>query len=60
MNALVILVPAALFLGLGALVAFLWSLKGDQYEDLEGAAWRVLVEDEEDKVPAADPAPGGR
>tara|TARA_B100000614_G_C14271183_1_gene379365 strand:- start:279 stop:422 length:144 start_codon:yes stop_codon:yes gene_type:complete len=36
-------------LGLGAvgLVAFLWSLKSGQYEDLEGAAERILFEDEE-------------
>tara|TARA_B100000678_G_scaffold222592_1_gene190158 strand:- start:275 stop:472 length:198 start_codon:yes stop_codon:yes gene_type:complete len=49
---LFILIPAALFLGLLGLGAFLWSLKNGQYEDLEGAAWRVL-DDGEDK-PAKD------
>ncbi len=57
MNALIILIPAALVLGLAALGAFLWSMKSDQYDDLEGAAWRILAEDDQ---PKADPAPGAR
>jgi cbb3-type cytochrome oxidase maturation protein len=40
------LIPAALFLGLVGLGAFLWSLKSGQFEDLEGAAWRILEDDE--------------
>lgn len=55
MNALVILIPAALVLGLGALGAFFWSMNTNQYDDLEGAAWRILSDDEE---PPADPGPG--
>ena len=46
MNVLVYLVPAALGLGLTGLVAFLWSLKTGQYEDMEGAALRVLADDD--------------
>lgn len=46
MNVLVILVPAALSLGLLGLMAFLWSVKSGQYEDLEGAANRVLWDDD--------------
>jgi cbb3-type cytochrome oxidase maturation protein len=42
MNMLIILIPVALGLGGLGLVAFLWSLKSGQYEDLDGAAWRVL------------------
>lgn len=42
MNVLVFLVPLALFLGLAALVAFLWSLRNGQYDDMDGAAIRVL------------------
>jgi cbb3-type cytochrome oxidase maturation protein len=38
MEVLVILVPLALGLGLLGLLAFLWSLKSGQYEDLDGAA----------------------
>lgn len=42
MSALVWLIPCALFLGGLGLAAFLWSLRTNQYEDLEGAAWRAL------------------
>jgi cbb3-type cytochrome oxidase maturation protein len=42
MNMLVILIPIALGLGALGLAAFLWSLKSGQYEDLDGAAWRIL------------------
>ncbi len=46
MNVLVYLVPMALGLGLTGLLAFLWSLKSGQYEDLDGAALRVLDDDD--------------
>jgi cbb3-type cytochrome oxidase maturation protein len=38
------LIPIALGLGLTALAAFMWSLKTGQYDDLEGAAERILDE----------------
>jgi cbb3-type cytochrome oxidase maturation protein len=46
MNVLVYLVPMALGLGLIGLFAFLWSLKAGQYDDLEGAALRILDNDD--------------
>lgn len=42
MNVLVYLVPMALALGLTGLAGFLWSLRHGQYDDLDGAAVRVL------------------
>lgn len=42
MSNLLVLIPVALFLGLLGLVAFLWSLKSGQYDDLDGAAVRIL------------------
>ncbi|MDR6759600.1 cbb3-type cytochrome oxidase maturation protein [Mycoplana sp. BE70] len=42
MSTLVYLIPIALSLGGLSLAAFLWSIKSGQYEDLDGAAWRVL------------------
>ncbi|MEZ5925842.1 MAG: cbb3-type cytochrome oxidase assembly protein CcoS [Hyphomicrobiaceae bacterium] len=45
MTALIYLVPIALLLGGLALVAFMWALKSGQFEDLEGAGWRVLEDD---------------
>ena len=47
MTGLLILIPAALLLGGIGLAAFLWSLRSGQYDDLEGAAWRILQDDEE-------------
>jgi cbb3-type cytochrome oxidase maturation protein len=46
MEVLVFLVPLALLLGLLGLVGFLWSLKNGQYDDLEGAGWRAIADDE--------------
>jgi cbb3-type cytochrome oxidase maturation protein len=47
MSALAWLMPVALFLGGLGLVAFLWSLRTGQFDDLEGAAYRILEDDEE-------------
>ena len=46
MNILAYLVPMALALGLTGLAAFLWSLRSGQYEDMDGAALRVLSDDD--------------
>jgi cbb3-type cytochrome oxidase maturation protein len=46
MNVLVYLVPMAVGLGLIGLVAFLWALKSGQYSDMDGAALRVLSDDD--------------
>ncbi len=46
MTALAWLIPAALFLGLLGLAAFLWALKSGQFEDLEGASWRAIQDSE--------------
>ncbi|CAN1563221.1 ccoS, cytochrome oxidase maturation protein, cbb3-type [Rhabdaerophilaceae bacterium] len=51
MNILVILIPMALGLGGLGLAAFLWSLKNRQFEDIEGASWRVILDDSD--LPAA-------
>ena len=48
MSVLIYLIPVALFLGLLGLGAFIWSLKSRQYDDLDGAAQRILIDDEED------------
>ncbi len=47
MTNLLILIPIALFLGALGLAAFLWSLKSGQYDDLDGAAERILHEDDD-------------
>lgn len=58
MSVLYYLIPISLVLGTGALVLFLWSLHSGQYEDLDGAAERILYDDD---VPLPlDERPGGR
>ncbi|AJD50471.1 cbb3-type cytochrome oxidase maturation protein [Thalassospira sp. MBR-102] len=47
MSNLLLLIPIALFLGLLGLAAFLWSLKSGQFDDMEGAANRILFDDDE-------------
>ncbi|MCA6116763.1 MULTISPECIES: cbb3-type cytochrome oxidase assembly protein CcoS [Bradyrhizobium] len=46
MEVIVFLVPLALLLGLFGLLGFLWSLKNGQYDDLDGAAWRAISDDD--------------
>ncbi len=48
MNGLAILIPVALGLGLGGLAAFFWAMRSGQFEDLDGAAQRVLIDEDED------------
>ena len=47
MSAVLFLIPVALFLGALGLGAFLWSLKAGQYDDLDGAAERILLDDDD-------------
>ena len=46
MDVLIYLVPMALMLGLSGLAAFMWSLRNGQYDDVQGAAVRVLSDDD--------------
>ena len=50
MTGLAFLIPIALGMGMLGLLAFLWTMKSGQYEDLEGAANRILIDDEEDEL----------
>lgn len=50
MNGLAVLIPVALGLGLLGLLTFFWALKRGQFEDLDGAAARILIVDEEDRA----------
>lgn len=49
MNILIILIPVALFLGLLGLAGFLWAVRSGQFEDLDGAAERILMDDDVDQ-----------
>ena len=52
-EALILLVPVSLLLGALGLIGFLWALRSRQYDDLEGAASRILFDDQ----PGKDPPP---
>jgi cbb3-type cytochrome oxidase maturation protein len=47
MNYLLILVPVAILMGFVGLATFLWSLRSKQYEDMDGAAERILLDDDD-------------
>ena len=51
MNSLLILIPLAVLLGLLGLAAFLWALRAGQFDDLDGAAHRILLDDETSPTP---------
>lgn len=65
MDVLLYLIPIALLLGLIGLGAFLWALRSGQFDDLDGAAQRILFDDDEHlpqrsgarQGPEAGPAP---
>ncbi|TRD10872.1 cbb3-type cytochrome oxidase assembly protein CcoS [Erythrobacter insulae] len=46
MTGLVYLIPIALLMGAAGLAAFFWAMRSGQYEDMEGAATRILIDDE--------------
>ena len=56
MEVLVFLVPLAVTLGAIGLMGFLWSLKSGQYDDLDGAAWRAIMDEEPAEAASIDPA----
>ena len=47
MEGLLYLIPIALFLGLLGLAGFLWAIRSGQFEDLDGAAQRILFDDDD-------------
>jgi len=48
MTGLAFLIPIALGMGALGLVAFLWSMRSGQYEDMDGAANRILIDEEDE------------
>jgi cbb3-type cytochrome oxidase maturation protein len=54
MTGLVLLIPIALFLGLLGLGAFFWAMTVGQFDDLDGAALRILIDDNERQAERGD------
>ena len=48
MTGLTFLIPIALAMGGIGLAVFFWAMRDGQFEDLDGAANRVLIDDEEE------------
>lgn len=57
MDVLIVLIPIALFLGALGLGAFIWSLRSGQFDDLDGAAMRILIDDDATAQPADQAVP---
>ena len=55
MTGIALLIPIALFLGGLGVAAFFWALNTNQFEDPQGAAARILLDDDLD-----EPHPSGR
>jgi len=51
MTGLALLIPIALGMGLFGLAAFFWALRTGQFEDMDGAAARILIDEEGDSLP---------
>ena len=51
MTGLAILIPIALGMGLFGLFAFMWAMRDGQYDDMDGAANRVLIDEEDEPQP---------
>lgn len=60
MTSLAWLVPIALAMGAVALITFLWSMRSGQYDDLDGAAERVLLQQDDDRPIKGDGEEEGR
>lgn len=48
MSGLAILIPVALLMGLIGLAVFFWAIRNNQFEDLDGAAQRILIDEEDE------------
>ena len=53
MDILYLLIPLAVVIMIVAVVAFMWAVKSGQYEDLEGPAHRILMDDDDPRIPKA-------
>ena len=60
MNVLVFLIPVALGLGGAGLALFFWAMRDGQFEDLEGAANRILIDEDDEPAGGTGRGGGGR
>lgn len=60
MNILYLLLPLAGLLALIAVLAFVWTVKSGQYDDLDGPPQRMLMDDDDPRLPGRDAGTGKR
>lgn len=46
MESVYLLIPVSIVLVFGIAIAFWWSVKGGQFDDLEGPGFRILMDDD--------------
>ena len=51
MDIILMLIPAVLLISAVTIVVFHWSVKSDQYEDMDGEAHRILMDDDDEMIP---------
>ncbi|HUN47210.1 MAG TPA: cbb3-type cytochrome oxidase assembly protein CcoS [Stellaceae bacterium] len=56
MTGLLFLIPIALAMGLAGLLTFLWALRSGQFDDLDGAAGRILFDEDPPRQPKTQPS----
>jgi cbb3-type cytochrome oxidase maturation protein len=60
MEILYLLIPLTILVVIVAIVAFLWTVRSGQYDDLVGPAHRILMDDDDPRVPRWAPGGDGR
>lgn len=54
MSVLAYLIPVALAMGGAGLALFFWAMRDGQFDDLDGAANRILIDDEDENADEED------
>ena len=57
LNIIYILIPLALVIVIAMIMAFLWSVRSGQFDDMEGPAWRILQDDDDIKTSGSSNKP---
>ncbi len=55
MDVIYSLIPGMTFFGLIMVAVLIWAVRKGQYEDMEGNASRILLDDDEDALLLGDP-----
>ncbi len=54
MDVIYSLIPGMMFFGVLFVIVLVWAVKKGQYEDMEGSANRILLDDDDDMLHDAD------